>query len=515
MNVWLVLLSVLYSTTIIFCKVLIADNSITLPNNIGSREDWFILAKYYASIHKPYNVKKYVPYKPSNNTATVETPLASLPIHTSTTALPEIPTQTSSYDSKWNNSTEGDHIEQTSETGIVETSTFESTTETLTSTTEMPETSTLLLSIIGKTPGIEATTSYYDAIVESTEQQYLSSTIETGSMVNEAISTTTTSPEPETTTELRDSTFQTYNETSYTSEAPASSIDVTTEISFDAVSTSSPPETTTDVGDTTTRPPIFTVETPSSAEETTNINFVLPTTSFEQETTTELGVTTTSSEPDTTTDEADTTTQLLITTTQSPPTTSSQPDTTTDEADKITQLSITTTQCPPTTSSDPDTTTDEADTTTQLLITTTQSPPTTSSQPDTTTDEADATTQFPITTTQSPPRTSSEPDTRTDEADTTSSELEATTETADTTTQIPISTTQTTLLENTTTELPFIPTSTIAFEGTTEADADVEVTTAEPMAKTTSGNAILVDDIIQAKPRKFTYSSDVMPEMEW
>ncbi|EDW68033.2 uncharacterized protein Dvir_GJ24496 [Drosophila virilis] len=410
MNVWLVLLSVF-------------------------REDWFILSKYYASIHKPYNVKKYVPYKPADKPTTVDTPLTSTPLHTSTTEAAE-----------------GDHNEQTSEMGMVETSTVESTTDALTSTTEMSEMSTLLLSIIGSTPGTESTTSY---------------------------------------DELRESSFQPYNETSYTSEAPATSLDVTSEIHFDAVSTTIPPETTTDVGDTTTQVPMLTIETPTSVEDTTYVNCLLPTTSFQQETTTESGVaTTTWSEPDGTRDEANTRAQLLGSTTQPTPTTSSEPDTTTDGADTTTQLLITT-QSSSAITSEPETTTD---TTTELLTSVTQTTTTSSAEPDTTTDVADATTQS---------------------TQTTSSEPETTTGMADTTTQITIFTTRTALLESGTTEIPFGPSSTIAFESTTEADAVVEVNTDETMARTSSGDAILVDDIIQAKPRKLTYSSDVMPEMEW
>lgn len=446
MNVWLVFLPVLYSISIITGNVLVSERGASLTNSIATREALFLLSKYYASIHKPYNVKKYVPYKPSNNSNTVQIPPTLL--------LPAVPEPTTPFPANnvdWDNTNAENYIEETSDISIY------STTETSTSTTEIPEMSTSLLSIIGTTPGFETTTSYYyDTLVASTEEDYSNSSTTDRSLTDEvAITPTSLAPEPETTTETSSTSF----------------IDTTTENAFTIESTSSQPASTMEVENMKSQLNGLTSDSPTTVEITTNINFVLPATL---------------SQPD-----LNSTTEVPISTTQEPQTTTSaEQETTTDKDGTTTQFPTSTTE------SATQTSTELPDTSTSLLFFTTEPASTTSPQ----TDLPDTTTQLALTA-ESPLAASSL--------------IETTTDVQDTTTNLAVtSTTETASSESTTTEIPFIPTKSFSIETTTETVVIEETTTVETTT-TAIKNAVLVEEIIQPKPRKFTYSSDVMPETDW
>ncbi|XP_051862850.1 uncharacterized protein LOC127565937 [Drosophila albomicans] len=333
MNLWLFFGLVLLYTKTTICKESIDENPTSLlNNNLLSREDWIKLAKYYVSNHKPYNVKKYVPYKPSNKSITTRKP--TLPVISITTELPDITTSplesstgsnldvddtTKSYQAAEtttevaiDSTTEliTSTTEITNEDSTTDSTTSSTTTEFITSTTELP--SSMLLPILG----IETTTStsWNDAAEETTKQDNFSYT--TTGIVN------------------IDSTTET-NELSSTTIDSVTSIDVTTEAE---ISTSQgTPESTSENMESTTQKFLKFNETTDSKESTTQLPI----------STTELPGTTSSSENDATTTEATTpenTTQGLETTTQNEDFSSESPEleTTTETKESTTQFPTTT-----------------------------------------------------------------------------------------------------------------------------------------------------------------------------
>ncbi|KAH8311955.1 hypothetical protein KR044_008792 [Drosophila immigrans] len=246
-----------------------------LKNNIISREDWINLAKYYVSNHKPYNVKKYVPYKPSNKSITTSKP--RLPKISSTTELPEVTT------SLWETSTMGDlDVESTTKsdqaaettteitseiTSTAEDSTTEliistteySTTELITSTTE-DSTTELITSttenstteLITSTPA-ESTTDLITSTAEYSTTELITSTTE---LPSKLLSILGIIPGIETSTitsfdEANEATTTETTDLSSSTIDPVTSIDVTTE----AASSTSPgtPESTTETIESTTQ----------------------------------------------------------------------------------------------------------------------------------------------------------------------------------------------------------------------------------------------------------------------
>lgn len=509
MKLWLLFL--LYTRTI-YSKVIIADNSVSLRNNIVSREDWINLAKYYVSNHKPYNVKKYVPYRPSNKEI-----IPVIPEFSSSTAIPEVTTplfgtSTSPFNLDFESTTRSDQAtETTSEMSI------DSTTETFLTSTQFPETSTMLLSIIGNFPGIETTTRipYDDALEETTRQDNFNYTTTEIPFINfstEAeISTTTLMADPETTSEA---------------SLPETS----------TITASETPESTTERIDSTTHQ-FFNFLDNSSMDE-----FVISTTTPELETTT-IGT--------------ESTTILSISTTEIAPfgneTTTIEPaipESTTDTFNLIKNISndkfiISTTTPSLDSLGVEDSTTEFPLSTTDVPLSTTMEPVTFESSTEIidSTEVRDSTTEFPVSTTEVSPSTTMEPvtfESTTEKLDSTtpnnfnslensrmeefvmtstSHGLETTTEERDSTTEITqsISTTESPPENDTTTEIESIETSTTAndIEKTTEVKTDAELTTTEKISRGTGENANFNGDIIQPKPRKFTYSSDVMPEPYW
>ncbi|KAH8398705.1 hypothetical protein KR215_011867, partial [Drosophila sulfurigaster] len=311
-------------------------------NNLLSREDWIKLAKYYVSNHKPYNVKKYVPYKPSNKSITTRKP--TLLVISITTELPDITTSLLESSTGSNldvdDTTKSDQASETTTEVAIDSTTelttstteitnedsttdsttssteYSTTTEFITSTTELP--SSMLLPILGIIPGIETTTStsWNDAAEETTKQENFSYT-------------TTGIPSIDSTTEsieLRSTTIDSVTSIDVTTEAPISTSQGT-------------PESTTENVESTTQKFLKFDETTASWESTTQLPM----------STTELPVTTTSSENDAPTTEATTpesTTQGLETTTQNEDFSSESPEleTTTEAKDSTTQLPLTTTQ---------------------------------------------------------------------------------------------------------------------------------------------------------------------------
>ncbi|XP_017968265.1 cell wall protein DAN4 [Drosophila navojoa] len=450
MNVLLVLLPVLLAIPIIAGKVGIAANTPALPNSIASREDLVTLSKYYVSIHQPYNVKKYVPYRPSNKTNILQIPSALL--------LPTVPmrtTPTPNNDFDW----------VTAEADIAENNDIPnySTTETSTSTTAIPEMSTSLLSIIGTTPGVEATTPYYyiNTIDGSTEENYLNSST-TEPTAEAAFTTSSLAPESEPVT------------------SPTSFMETTTRSDFTTESTSTKPEAATEVENIKSAFHQFTTETTPTIDVTTNINWALPTTL---------------SQP-----ESPSTTEVPVFATQE----------TSAEIEFTTNIASTTTQYTPESAN----TTDLPDTT-NLAISTTESLSTTYFQ--TSTESPDITTSLPIFISYQTETSIDTPDTTTftttaESPSSTSFRVDTTTAKPDTTTTLAVTSTTETP-ESTTTDIPPTLTNAFAVESTTRAV--IEDTTTAETATTTIKNAVFVDDIIKPKPRKFTYSSDVMPETDW
>ncbi|XP_017871607.1 PREDICTED: cell wall protein DAN4 [Drosophila arizonae] len=270
MNVLLVVLPVLLLIPIIAGKVVIAENTGTLPNTIASREDLVTLSKYYVSIHKPYNVKKYVPYRPTNTTNILQIPPALL-----LPAVPKPTTQTPTNDFDWGNAEEDIEV-------ISDIPNY-STTEQSTSTTEIPEMSTSLLAIIGTTPGFEATTSYYYINTEDTspEEDYSNSSI-TEPTAEATITTSSLAPESESITETSSTSF----------------MDTTAENDFTTEPTSTQPEATTEMENLKSLFHQLTTETTPTIDVTTNINWALPTTLSQS--TTDVSISTTQ-EPQTST----------------------------------------------------------------------------------------------------------------------------------------------------------------------------------------------------------------------
>ncbi|XP_017844969.1 cell wall protein SED1 [Drosophila busckii] len=298
MNVLLIALIILHYAANIGSEVLMASSSNLILSNIKTREDWINAAKDYISNHKPYNVKKYKPYSPTKEITTVK---------------PNVET-----------------IESTTTTAIIESTTIYSTTNGYTSTTELPEVSTLLLNIIGVPTAFEYTTTPYESRPEITEYSYYSTTSELPALIN---STEATTP-MESTSEIWDSTTELYTTTnsvpvdsvtaittanqetttvswSSTTEIPFNIDGITTPISENRDSTTESnearettteflnmepnmltsafetttsiwPESTTDTSQTTTEEPFFEYETTTTKtlieDETTPAEVILTTT---------------------------------------------------------------------------------------------------------------------------------------------------------------------------------------------------------------------------------------------
>ncbi|XP_034489425.1 serine-rich adhesin for platelets-like [Drosophila innubila] len=473
MKLWLIFL--LYTRTI-FSKVIITDNSIYFQNNIINREDWINSAKYYASNHKPYNVKKYVSYRPSNKNITRTIP--KIPGFSSTTAVPDVATNlfetsTTFNDLDYERTTGFDQsFETTSEMA------FDSTTETYSSTTELPETSTMLLSIIGNVPGIETTTSipYNEALEETTRRDdfgYTTSEIPYLDVSTETVISTTT--DPETTSE----------ETISTTTAATDLVDSTTQqylsllknssMDNDVTSTTIPAiETTTELSDSKTILSTSTTEA-WSGNDTTTLEPVIS---------------------ESTTERIDSTTQQIF---------------------SLFENSITDKFVISTTKPGLDTTTEKGETTTELLRSTTEIPSSTTQITPSENDDTTTESVSPESTTERQQNFNVLENSGMDELVTISPRLETTTEERDSTTELATSTTESPSANDTTTEIGSFESSINinAFENTTEGNADTELTTTEKITTITGGNANFNGDIIQPKPRKFTYSSDVMPEPYW
>ncbi|KAH8381534.1 hypothetical protein KR093_007466, partial [Drosophila rubida] len=279
-------------------------------NNLVTREDWITLAKYYVSNHKPYQVKKYVPYRPSNSTITTRKP--RLPVISSSTQVPDVTKSPLETSTMGNLDAFGLDSTTTSDQAT-ETSTVDFTKVSIMSTTELPST---LLSILS---GIETstTTSYDDAIDETFKQDNLSNnTIEislpytttettavfssTDSDVIASIDVTTEAPistSPEN-LKIPESTTQNFFSSKF-------SLDETTESS----------DSTTQVPMITTEPPLSTTENSSFENDTTTIQPTTPesTTERMESTTQDIEQSTTSSELETTTKGNDSTIHLNIT----------------------------------------------------------------------------------------------------------------------------------------------------------------------------------------------------------
>lgn len=447
--------------------MIIADNSISLRNNIINREDWLSSAKYYVSNHKPYSVKKYVPYKPLNRTGSGRVP--TRPGFPSTTAIPDVPinlfkTSTSVIDLYSESTTRLDtSIESTSEM------TIDATTETYSSSFELPETSTMLLSIIGTTTSIPNNNDFE----ETTKQDnftYFDVSTET------VISTTTTLlPDPETATvSTPESTENTIEQMDSTTQQHFDLLENSSMDEFVNSTTTPGMEITSAVIDSTTIIPISTTET-SLENDTTTIESEIP------ESITEI---------------MDSATQHIL---------SVFDNSSTDRLmETTTTLGI-------------DTTTEKGDTTTESLISTTEIPPSTTEIStignETTTIEPESLES----TTERQQHFNLIVNSERDEVVTRSTVLETTTKDKDSTTERTLSTTETPSETDTTTQIGSIETSTTknGFESITEGIDDAAFTTTEKITQITGGNANFNGDIIQPKPRKFTYSSDVMPEPYW
>ncbi|KRG01580.1 uncharacterized protein Dmoj_GI26765 [Drosophila mojavensis] len=284
MNVLLVVLPVLLLIPIIAGKVVIAENTATLPNTIASREDLVTLSKYYVSIHKPYNVKKYVPYRPTNKTNILQIPPALL-----LPAVPKRTTQTPTNDFDWGNAE--DDIEVISDIPNY-------STEQSASTTEIPEMSTSLLTIIGTTPGFEATTPYYyiNTKDSSTEEDYSNSST-TEPTPEATITTSSLAPESESITETSSTSF----------------MDTTAGNDFTTEPTSTQPEATTEMENLKSLHQLATETTPT-IDVTTNINWALPTTLSQS--TTDVSISTTQEPQTSTSAETESTTNIASTTMQ-------------------------------------------------------------------------------------------------------------------------------------------------------------------------------------------------------
>lgn len=500
MKLWIVSLFLQICFTIISCKVTVLENAYSVPNNIGSREDWINQAKLQIQNHKPYSVKKYTPYRPSNS---VQVPVMRPIISSTSSPLSEIGSINvlNTTSSPIINAIDG----VTTESAIPAETSTETTKEIYSTTTETIESSTLLLSMIGKPPGFDTSTTegnYPKAeIPESTTEQGVWTSTESTS--ESETSTSTTPLQPESTTEQIVSTTESYE--SYeddrvqsttesdvspsTSEPPA----VTTEKVEEDISTSAyQPDSTTEQVDLNDYNILSNEDRDQSANEaeesvaTSESILEVSTTTFQPESTTDFGDSTTEAYYDgllsnTLLDDSSSDIESSVsTTTIQPESTTESSDTTTKSYyynDLITENKEGV--------SDVTSTTYRPESSTELNDITTTEIPTTSADPETTTENVISTTELPLSTTQI-------------------SRLEN-----ETTTELGLSTTDDGV-ESTTTDI--VPTTTETVITTTEI---LPTTTETVPTVTTLRSAILAEDFIREQPRKFTYSSDVMPEYDY